>query len=67
VVAEAEATVAAVSDVVAEAGSGGAAEEPIGAEADEVPHLAEAEQVPVGIPVEEPSDDGDTEEPPPAA
>jgi transcription termination/antitermination protein NusA len=36
-------------------------------EADEVPQLADAEQVPVGIPSEETSAPGDTEEHPPAA
>ncbi len=58
--------VAEANDVVAEAGGEGA-EEPAAVEPAEVLQLAEAEQVPAGIPVEQTSGDGDTEEHPPAA
>jgi transcription termination/antitermination protein NusA len=62
-----DAAVAAVADdLVAELEDDGATElAPV--EPDAVPQLADAEQVPVGIPVEEPSAPGDTEEHPPAA
>jgi N utilization substance protein A len=58
-------------DVVSEVGGDGAgsdgAGEPVAVEPAEVPQLAEVEEVPVGIPVELTSGDGDTEEHPPAA
>ncbi|HVD42933.1 MAG TPA: transcription termination factor NusA [Gaiellaceae bacterium] len=67
-VAEAEDLTAAAEDgdVVVEAGSEVAAE---GAtvEPDPVPQLADAEQVPAGIPVDQTSAEGDAEEHPPAA
>jgi N utilization substance protein A len=58
--------VAEVNDVVAEV-EGEAAEEPVAVEPGEVPQLAEVEQVPARIPVEQTSGEGDTEEHPPAA
>jgi len=64
VVADEDAAVAAAADdLVAEVEDDGATL----VEADEVPQLADAEQVPVGIPSEETSVPGDTEEHPPAA
>jgi len=62
-----DAAVAAVADdLVAEVEDDGATElAPV--EPDAVPQLADAEQVPVGIPVEETSAPGDPEEHPPAA
>jgi N utilization substance protein A len=62
-----DAAVAAVADdLVAEVEDDGAPEL-AAVEPDVVPQLADAEQVPVGIPVEETSAPGDTEEHPPAA
>jgi transcription termination/antitermination protein NusA len=55
------AVAAAADDLVAEVEHDGAVE------ADDGPELADAEQVPVGIPSEETSAPGDTEEHPPAA
>jgi N utilization substance protein A len=54
-----------VEDVVSEVEGAQGAEELV--EAAEVTPLAGVEQVPVGIPAEQPSDGGDTEEHPPAA
>jgi len=56
----------AADDLVAEVEDDGATEL-AAVEPDAVPQLADAEQVPVGIPVEETSAPGDTEEHPPAA
>ena len=56
---------AAADDLVAEVEDDGATE--LAIEPDAVPQLADAEQVPAGIPVEETSAPGDTEEHPPAA
>ncbi|MDQ2966957.1 MAG: hypothetical protein M3R37_01370, partial [Actinomycetota bacterium] len=58
--------VAEVDDVVAEV-EGDGADEPVAAEPAEVTLLAEVEQVPVGLPVDQTSGDGETEEHPPAA
>jgi transcription termination/antitermination protein NusA len=60
-----EAVVAA--DPIADVEDDDAAELATVVEADEVPQLADAEQVPVGIPSDESSVPGDTEEHPPAA
>jgi N utilization substance protein A len=57
---------APADDLVAEVEDDGATEL-AAVEPDAVPQLADAEQVPVGIPVEETSAPGDTEEHPPAA
>jgi N utilization substance protein A len=57
---------AAADNLVAEVEDDGATEL-AAVEPDAVPQLADAEQVPVGIPVEETSAPGDTEEHPPAA
>jgi transcription termination/antitermination protein NusA len=57
----------ATDEVVADVEDDGATELAAALEADEVPQLADAEQVPVGIPSEEASVPGDTEEHPPAA
>jgi N utilization substance protein A len=58
--------VAVPDDLLAEVEDDGATEL-AAVEPDAVPQLADAEQVPVGIPVEETSGPGDTEEHPPAA
>ncbi len=55
-----------VEDVVSDAEDDGP-EEPLAAEAAEVTQLADVEPVAAGIPVEQTSGDGDTEEHPPAA
>jgi N utilization substance protein A len=65
-VADDAAVAAVVDDLVAEVEDDGAPEL-AAVEPDVVPQLADAEQVPVGIPVEETSAPGDTEEHPPAA
>jgi transcription termination/antitermination protein NusA len=68
VVADEDAAIAAAADdLVADVEDDGATELGAVVEADEVPQLADAEQVPVGIPSEETSVPGDTEEHPPAA
>jgi len=64
-VADDPAVAAAADDLVAEVEDD--APELATVEPDVVPQLADAEQVPVGIPVEETSAPGDTEEHPPAA
>jgi N utilization substance protein A len=64
--APAVADAAPADDLVAEVDDDDATEL-AAVEADEVPQLADAEQVPVGIPSEETSAPGDTEEHPPAA
>jgi N utilization substance protein A len=57
---------AEAGDIVAEAEVEG--EAPLAAvETDAIPQLAESQQVPVGIPVDETSDQAETEEHPPAA
>ncbi|MGZ4417845.1 MAG: transcription termination factor NusA [Gaiellaceae bacterium] len=61
-----EASVEVVDDATAEV-EGDGAEEPVAAESAEVTQLAEVEPVAAGIPVEQTSGDGDTEEHPPAA
>jgi N utilization substance protein A len=63
----ADATGAAEGDDVVALGGGDDAAELAEVEADTVPQLADAEQVPVGIPVEETTLEGDAEEHPPAA
>ena len=55
-----------VDDAIAEV-EGDGTEEPVAAESAEVTQLAEVEPVAAGIPVEQTSGDGDTEEHPPAA
>jgi N utilization substance protein A len=55
-----------VDDAIA-AVEGDGAEEPVAAESAEITQLAEVEPVAAGIPVEQTSGDGDTEEHPPAA
>jgi N utilization substance protein A len=65
-VADGVAVAATSDDLVAEA-EGDGVTELAAVESDAVPELADAEQVPVGIPVEETSGPGDTEEHPPAA
>jgi N utilization substance protein A len=67
VVVEEAPVAAAVEEVVAEVESDGAEEPAEVVEPVEVPQLAEVEQVPAGIPVEQTSGDDDTEEHPPAA
>ncbi|MGZ4314561.1 MAG: transcription termination factor NusA [Gaiellaceae bacterium] len=61
-----EASVEVVDDAIAEV-EGDGTEEPVAAESAEVTQLAEVEPVAAGIPVEQTSGDGDTEEHPPAA
>src|SRR5438445_4432323 len=61
-----EAAVVAEATDVAEADGDGAARLAV-VEPDSVPQLADSEQVPVGIPVDETTEQGDTEEHPPAA
>ena len=61
-----EASVEVVDDAIAEV-EGDGTEEPVAAESAEVTQLAEIEPVAAGIPVEQTSGDGDTEEHPPAA
>jgi N utilization substance protein A len=61
-----EASVEVDTDVIAEV-EGDGTEEPVAAESAEVTQLAEVEPVAAGIPVEQTSGDGDTEEHPPAA
>jgi N utilization substance protein A len=61
-----EALVEVVDDAIAEV-EGDGTEEPVAAESAEVTQLAEVEPVAAGIPVEQTSGDGDTEEHPPAA
>jgi N utilization substance protein A len=61
-----EASVEVVDDAIAEV-EGDGTEEPVAAESVEVTQLAEVEPVAAGIPVEQTSGDGDTEEHPPAA
>jgi N utilization substance protein A len=63
----AEAPVTAESDEVVSQVGDDLAEEPVAVEAVEVPQLAEVEHVPVGIPSDQPTADGNTEEHPPAA
>jgi transcription termination/antitermination protein NusA len=65
-VADDSAVAAAPDDLVTEVEDDGGTEL-AAVESDAVPQLADAEQVPVGIPVEETSVPGDTEEHPPAA
>ena len=61
-----EASVEVDDDPIAEV-EGDGSEEPVAAESAEVTQLAEVEPVAAGIPVEQTSGDGDTEEHPPAA
>jgi len=61
-----EASVEVVDDAIAKVEDDGT-EEPVAAESAEVTQLAEVEPVAAGIPVEQTSGDGDTEEHPPAA
>jgi N utilization substance protein A len=61
-----EASVEVDDDAIAEVEADGT-EEPVAAESAEVTQLAEVEPVAAGIPVEQTSGDGDTEEHPPAA
>jgi N utilization substance protein A len=61
-----EASVEVDDDPIAEV-EGDGTEEPVAAESAEVTQLAEVEPVAAGIPVEQTSGDGDTEEHPPAA
>jgi N utilization substance protein A len=61
-----EASVEVVDDAIADV-EGDGTEEPVAAESAEVTQLAEVEPVAAGIPVEQTSGDGDTEEHPPAA
>ncbi len=63
----AEAPAAPVADDVVSEVEGDVEEEQVAVEPVEIPQLAEVEPVPAGIPVEQPSDDSDTEEHPPAA
>jgi N utilization substance protein A len=67
VVVEETPVAAPVDEVVAEVEGDGAEEPAEVVEPVELPQLAEVEQVPAGIPVEQTSGDGDTEEHPPAA
>ena len=61
-----EASVEVDDDAIAEV-EGDGTEEPVAAESAEITQLAEVEPVAAGIPVEQTSGDGDTEEHPPAA